>query len=129
MQENIAKRLYEAWTHERGCRLNCWELDYLLRDDAVATAISNAAVIVEPGTDCLLPRMVDEEWTWEQFQRYLSTVVEIKKEAYLRSQDWFQNDRGWWHPPDCLAAWPMAEAFDMAQKAEAFDVSQKDEPL
>ena len=40
-------------------------------------------------------------------------------EDYLRSGGWLQNDRsGWWHPPSCLASWPLREAFAMAKRDE-----------
>jgi hypothetical protein len=43
---------------------------------------------------------------------------ENEKETYLRTGGWFQNDRGWWHPPNCLASWPIDEAVEMARKDE-----------
>ena len=72
MDESLAKRLYESWTHGRGCALAPQEVADLLRDDAVATAICNHAAGETVGEDCLLPRMIVERWTWARFRRYLS---------------------------------------------------------
>ena len=74
MTPKIAKRLYESWTHDRGCSLTWCEVSDLLRDDAIATIISNHAAGETVGADCLLPRMVSERWTWERLRRYLSPV-------------------------------------------------------
>jgi hypothetical protein len=40
-------------------------------------------------------------------------------EECLRAGGYLQNRRGWWHPPSCLASWPLREAYTMAQKDEA----------
>jgi len=72
MTPQIAKRLHESWTNQRGCSLTWQEVTDLLRDDAIATAISNQAADEPPGTDCLLPRMVAERWMWGKFRRYLT---------------------------------------------------------
>ena len=72
MTPKIARRLYESWTHDRGCSLTWSEVGDLLRDDAIATIISNHAAGEAVGEDCLLPRMVVERWTWDRFRRHLS---------------------------------------------------------
>ena len=74
MTPQIARRLYESWTHDRGCSLTWSEVADLLRDDAIATAISNHAAGEYLGEDCLHPCMVAERWTWDKFRRYLSPV-------------------------------------------------------
>ena len=74
MNAKIAKRLYESWSHQRGCALTWDEVSDLLRDDAVTTAISNAAADEPRGVDCLLPQMLVERWTWARFRRYLSPL-------------------------------------------------------
>jgi len=71
MTPQIARRLYESWTHDRGCALTWCEVADLLQDDAVRTIICNHAAGETVGEDCLLPRMVSERWTWERFRRYL----------------------------------------------------------
>lgn len=38
---------------------------------------------------------------------------------YLCDGGWICNLRGWWHPPSCLASWPIHEAYEMAKKDEA----------
>jgi hypothetical protein len=75
VNEKLAKRFYESWSHQRGCSLTWDEVSDLLRDDAITTAICNAAADEPPGVDCLLPRMVSERWTWERFRRYLSPLT------------------------------------------------------
>jgi len=40
-------------------------------------------------------------------------------EKYLRDGGWLQNFRGWWHPPNCLASWPLDQAVKMARDDEA----------
>jgi hypothetical protein len=45
-------------------------------------------------------------------------MTEHEKEAYLRGGGWIQNDRGWWHPPNCLASWPVDAAVEMARRDE-----------
>ena len=72
MTPAIARRLYESWTHGRGCALTWSEVADLLRDDAVATIISNHAAGEVVGEDCLRPGMVSERWTWGRLRRYLS---------------------------------------------------------
>jgi hypothetical protein len=74
MNAKIAQRLYESWTHDRGCSLTWCEVADLLRDDAIATAISNVAADEPQGADCLLPQMLVERWTWTRFKRYLSPI-------------------------------------------------------
>jgi len=74
MTPPIAKRLYESWTHGRGCALTHQEVVSLLADDAIATIISNHAAGETVGDDYLLPRMVSERWTWGRFRRYLSPM-------------------------------------------------------
>ncbi len=41
------------------------------------------------------------------------------KAMYLWRGGWLENARGWWHPPSCLAAWPLDEAYAIAKKDEA----------
>lgn len=41
------------------------------------------------------------------------------KERYIRGGGWIQNGRGWWHPPSCLASWPLDQAYLMAKDDEA----------
>jgi hypothetical protein len=31
----------------------------------------------------------------------------------LEEAGWVKNERGWWHPPSCVAAWPLDEAWEM----------------
>ena len=39
--------------------------------------------------------------------------------GFLRQRGWFTNDfNGWWHPPSCLASWPLREAYEMAKRDE-----------
>jgi hypothetical protein len=40
------------------------------------------------------------------------------KEQYLIDGGWIQNGRGWWHPPSCLASWPLDQAYLMAKEDE-----------
>lgn len=40
-------------------------------------------------------------------------------EIYLRLGGWLASNSGWWHPPSCLASWPIDEAVAMAKKDEA----------
>jgi hypothetical protein len=42
----------------------------------------------------------------------------IDKVMYLWRGGWLENGRGWWHPPNCLAAWPIDEAYKMAKNDE-----------
>ena len=67
MNEHLAKRLYEALTHRRGCTLTAREVEDLLGDDAVATAIVNAAADEATGADCFTSQMVAEQWNWQRF--------------------------------------------------------------
>ncbi len=40
-------------------------------------------------------------------------------ERYLWLGGWLKNDNfGWWHPPNCLASFPIATALKMARKDE-----------
>jgi len=71
MTEHLAKRLFEALTHQRGCRLTADEVEDLLRDDAVATAVANAAAESTVGADCFAPQMVAEQWTWKRFCEHM----------------------------------------------------------
>lgn len=41
-----------------------------------------------------------------------------RDETYLWLSGWLQNERGWWHPPHCLAAWPVDEAVEAARRDE-----------
>lgn len=36
------------------------------------------------------------------------------RRKYLEDGGWIENHRGWWHPPSCLASWPIGEAYVMA---------------
>lgn len=45
-------------------------------------------------------------------------VPESEMREYLWNGGWLQNSRGWWHPPSCLASWPLSEAFEMAKNDE-----------
>ena len=40
------------------------------------------------------------------------------RRKYLEDGGWIENHRGWWHPPSCLASWPIGEAYVMAKKDE-----------
>ena len=41
----------------------------------------------------------------------------IRMEAYLWLSGWMTNDHsGRWHPPACLANWPIDQAFAMAKE-------------
>lgn len=46
-------------------------------------------------------------------------VTDAEKRTYLWDGGWLQNINGWWHPPSCLASWPLNEAYEMAKKDEA----------
>jgi hypothetical protein len=74
MNTQIAQRLYESWTHGRGCSLTPQEVVDLLYDDAVRTIICNHAAGETVGEDCLKPHMILQRWTWERFTRHLSPV-------------------------------------------------------
>lgn len=50
-------------------------------------------------------------------------------ERYLRLGGWMTNDRGWWHPPSCLASWPIEEAVRMARDDEARGLRMNDAEL
>ncbi len=43
-------------------------------------------------------------------------ITDEEKETYLRDGGWICN--GWWHPPYCLASWPLDEAYEMAKRDE-----------
>lgn len=45
-------------------------------------------------------------------------MTDFDKEEYLTARGWLQNTSGWWHPPLCLASWPLQEAFEMAHDDE-----------
>jgi len=47
------------------------------------------------------------------------TVTENDKITYLSDGGWTCNRHMWWHPPNCLASWPIDEAYDMAKRDEA----------
>ena len=40
-------------------------------------------------------------------------------QQYLWAGGWMQNMQGWWHPPNCLASWPIEEAYEMAMRDES----------
>ncbi len=50
------------------------------------------------------------------------------KADYLRAGGWLENRRSWWHPPSCLASWPLDEAFEMAKRDEERG-TRKEHPL
>lgn len=72
-QPSVERRLFEAYTHGRGVRLSIYDVDVLIRDDAIASRITNAACvdagIGEIGAD-EASKAVDGE-TWQEFQRRL----------------------------------------------------------
>lgn len=41
-----------------------------------------------------------------------------EQRQYLIDGGWLENLRGWWHPPSCLASWPLPEAYKMAKRDE-----------
>lgn len=43
-------------------------------------------------------------------------TTHIEMCQYLWAGGWFQSNSGWWHPPNCLASWPIDEAFAMAKR-------------
>ena len=45
-------------------------------------------------------------------------MSDTDKRQYLFDGGWIQNYNGWWHPPSCLASWPLGEAYEMAKKDE-----------
>jgi hypothetical protein len=45
--------------------------------------------------------MIGNEWTYE------------RKVKLLEANGWFRNDMDWWHPPSCLASWPLDRAWQM----------------
>jgi hypothetical protein len=45
-------------------------------------------------------------------------MTDFEKEEYLSTGGWLQNNSGWWHPPSCLASWPLDEAVKMAKSDE-----------
>lgn len=47
----------------------------------------------------------------------MSDITE--KQQYLLAGGWLQNYQGWWHPPSCMASWPLDEAYDFAKRDEA----------
>lgn len=40
----------------------------------------------------------------------------MTKGSYLWARGYLENNRGWWHPPSCVAAWPIDEAYKMARR-------------
>ena len=46
-------------------------------------------------------------------------VPESEMSDYLWWGGWLENRNGWWHPPSCLASWPLGEAYDAAKRDEA----------
>ena len=92
MDSKIAKRLFESWTHRRGCSLQWREVEELLADDAVATRICNVAAedagVAAPGEDRLRPRMLKECWTWSDLKRSLRYGKELfSREDFLEEVD------------------------------------------
>ena len=45
-------------------------------------------------------------------------MTEREQYEYLCEGGWLQNDRGWWHPPNCVASWPLRKAIKMAKRDE-----------
>lgn len=45
-------------------------------------------------------------------------MTDQEKRDYLWDGGWMQNNNGWWHPPSCLASWPLDEAYEMAKRDE-----------
>lgn len=41
-----------------------------------------------------------------------------RDETYLWLGGWLQNPHAWWHPPHCLASWPVDEAVEAARRDE-----------
>lgn len=39
-------------------------------------------------------------------------------EIYLWLGGWLENDRCWWHPPECVASFPIEDAVPMAKRDE-----------
>lgn len=70
---SVERRLFEAYTHGHAIRLSIEDVDALIRDDAVACRITNAAC-ADAGIDELgadeVTKAVDGE-TWQEFQRRL----------------------------------------------------------
>ncbi len=52
-------------------------------------------------------------------QKTLTTEEYGKMASYLWDGGWLQGSRGWWHPPSCMASWPIEEAYAMAKRDEA----------
>ncbi len=46
-------------------------------------------------------------------------VPTLDMAVFLREGGWIENHNGWWHPPSCLASWPLGEAYAMAKRDEA----------
>lgn len=62
------------------------------------------------GRDCV-------KWESQESQRN-DESSDSGKEQYLIDGGWIQNGRGWWHPPSCLASWPLDDAYRMAKQDE-----------
>lgn len=52
-----------------------------------------------------------------------------RKTKYLWDGGWLINQPRWWHPPSCLASWPLDEAYQMAKKDEASGQRMKPEEV
>lgn len=77
----------------------------------------------------------DAEWAWleqhgtmEGFGERNHQMATKKKPKlpteqemsdYLFGGGWLQGNSGWWHPPNCLASWPLVEAYEAAKRDEA----------
>jgi hypothetical protein len=46
------------------------------------------------------------------------SISDSDKTQYLIDGGWIQNGRGWWHPPSCLASWPLDQSYLMAKEDE-----------
>lgn len=70
---SLERRIFEAWMDNKGLRLTYKDVRSLVRDDAVATRISNVAAeeagVDIPGTDCLPNRHRE---TWDELKARLS---------------------------------------------------------
>lgn len=54
---------------------------------------------------------------WDDMEpRERDAVTPLQKSYFLLLAGYLENGHGWWHPPSCLASWPIHEAFEMAQR-------------
>ena len=45
-------------------------------------------------------------------------MTHLEKIDYLTEGGWIQNRHGWWHPPNCIASFPLEQAMEMAKRDE-----------